>query len=330
MAGLVRATLLVAAVAMLGGCTGGTAGKADGVLGDLATIEPCGLTDPEVFAEFGAAEFGPPESLGYCTVVVTPGASGTDSFRRQDAEEVTIMVGDVLRPSDDIPFLPTEKLEDVGDGIHTTRPKDTDVSCWQTLVFAEDDLALSVRSRMSPTAGPTPTCDMVAAGMAKVVEVVTAGQVGHRSPAPNSLVSLDPCDLVADEVITALPGFAGARRVASVDRHTCVWRDPADASAPRAKVTFGVDGPPGSRHTPGADVGPVAGRPMVVTRSGRTCTVETRHIPFEDAAGAPGFVESVAVDVETPGGFDESAADDEVCAGARAVAEALWPRLPGA
>jgi hypothetical protein len=323
----------VAAVAVLAACTtSGETKAAARVLGDLATIQPCGLTSLEVFAEFGSAEFGPPESLDYCTVVVKPAASETESLTRSVAEEVTIMVGALARPSAD-PFLPTDKLEDVTDSIYTTRPDDADVSCWQTLVFAGEDLALSVRSRMSPTASPVPTCDMVTAGMAKVVEVIRAGKVEHRSPAPNSLITLDPCDLVTDETVTALPGFAQARREDSPGRHECYWRT---STGPRLKVTFGVAQPPALSKNFDGNSDPIAGRPSVTTYTHRSCGVETGHIPFEEVAGATGLVETVTVDTEVPLDQDNSADryDDEtdpaVCDGALAIAKALWPRLPSA
>lgn len=333
--------VVVAAVAILAGCTTGDDGSrnVERDLGDLAMIQPCSLTDPEVFAEFGAAEFGAPESLDYCTIVVKPGASGTASFRRNAdaAEEVTVMVGELLRPSDGIPFLPTDKLEDVTDSMYTTKPDDIGGSCWQTLVFAEADLVLSVRSRISPSAQPVPTCDMVTTGMAKVVEVIQAGKVGHRSPASNSLVSLDPCELVADETITALPGFAEAQRVDSPSRHRCYWRTSTGADGLRLKVTFGVAELPESRETLGSDVDTelIAGRPSVITYIGSSsglCTVETGHIPFEEIEGETGFVEIVQVDADVPtgqgdpsGNLDEA---DAACEGAVEVATQLWSRLP--
>lgn len=244
------------------------------------------------------------------------------------------MVGELARPSAD-PFLPNDKLEDVTDSIYTTQPDDVGVSCWQTLVFAEEDLALSVRSRMSPTASPVPTCDMVAAGMAKVVEVILAGEVEHRSPAPNSLITLDPCALVADETVTALPGFAEARRVDSPGRHRCYWRTSTRADGLRLRVTFGVAKPPEpSKHVDG-NTDPIAGRSSVTTYTDRFCGVETGHIPFDEVAGATGFVETVEVDADLPLGQGNSAAethqtDPAVCEGAHAIASALWPRLPSA
>ena len=303
-----RTSLVAAAAVVLAGCT--TGDGSTNVLGDLATVQPCSLTSLDVFAEFGTAEFGPPEALGYCTVLIKPAA--TDSFARAAAEEITIMIGALSRPSAD-PYLPTDKLEDVGDSLYTTKPDDAEVSCWQTLIFAGEDLALSVRSRMRPTAGPVPTCDMVTAGMAKVVEVIRAGEVEHRKPAANSLIALDPCDLITDETITALPGFAKARRVSRPDHHECYWQTSPSIDTLHLRVAFWVGPPPKPSTTFDSSTVTIAGRPSVTSFTGETCTIETAHIPFGEQAG---YVETVTLTADAP------------CEGALTVARALWPRLP--
>lgn len=323
MARWLRRSALAGIAAVLTGCTSGAEpGEAARVLGDPATIQPCGLTALDVFAEFGSAEFGPPESFDYCTVVITP---GTSSLTRKAGDEITIMIGELGRVGA-VPHLPTDKLEEVTDSIYTSKPDDVEVSCWQTLVFEGDGLALSVRSRMSPAVMPVPTCDMVAAGMAKVVEVVKAGKVDHREPASNSLIALDPCELVTDEIVTARPGFADARRVEHANRHRCEWRPPVGVDGPRIGVTFGVREPPAPSDAD-SDATPVAGRPSVTTSLEPGCEVETGHIPFEEVPGTT-VVETAVVEVVAPHGSADTA-EEPLCDTALAIAEDLWPRLPG-
>ena len=327
---------MVAAIGILAGCTTsvGEASKTTALLlGDLATIEPCSLTDPEVFAEFGDAEFGPPDALNYCTVLITPNA----------ADQVTILVGALGRPSAHYRGTPLpRKLEDVADSIYTTKLDDRGYSCWQTLVFEEEDLTLDVSGRNDINAdSPASSCDMVAAGMAKVVEVVLAGDVEHRTPEPNSLVSVDPCDLVTDETVTALPGFAAVQRTDSPGGHRCRWSLPPGPERPLSvSVYFGVGTIPTSRDYPGLPVtsSTIAGRPSIILPIGdSSCTVETGHIPFDEVEGATDMVETVEVYAETPPGqrdtageLDQHELDDATCEGAVAVATALWPRLPSA
>ena len=72
--------------------------------------------------------------------------------------------------------------------------------------------------------GEADTCSIAEAGMDHVIEVVLDGNVAHRSPAPNSLVVLDPCALVSDGDVTAVPGLAGMRRPDNYPgKHKCRW-----------------------------------------------------------------------------------------------------------
>ncbi len=335
MASSLRRTLLVvvAATGVLAGCTTSEASETAALLlGDLTTIEPCSLTDPEVFAEFGDAEFGPPRALRQCAVLIKPNA----------ADAVTIMIGELGRTSADHRGNPLpSKLEDVADSIYTTELDEGGFSCWQTLVFDEEDLTLDV-SGHNPVGVDSPinTCDMVAAGMAKVVEVVLAGEVEHRTPEPNSLVSLDPCDLVTDETVTALPGFAAAQRMASPGGHGCRWRlPPGPEGRFEVSVTFSVGTMPTSREFHGlpSTSSTIAGRPSITMPFGTYCTVETGHIPFDEVEGATDIFETVQVYADTPPGqrdpagqLDQDEREDVICEGAVAVATALWPRLPSA
>ena len=326
---------MVAAIGVLAGCTtsvGEASKTAALLLGDLATIEPCSLTDPEVFAEFGDAEFGPPEALGHCAVLIKPNAG----------EPVTITVGELGRPTADYRGTPLpSELEDVADSVYTTQLDDRGDSCWQTLVFEEEDLTLDVVGRNGfGVDSPISTCHMVAAGMAKVVEVVLAGEVEHRTPEPNSLVSVDPCDLVTDETVTALPGFAAARRTDSPGGHRCRWNLPPGPERLSVSVYFGVGTIPTSRDYRGLPItsSTIAGRPSIILPIGdSSCTVETGHIPFDEVEGATDMVETVEVYAETPPGqrdtageLDQHELEDATCEGAVAIAKALWPRLPSA
>lgn len=341
-----RLLVLVAAIGFLAGCTSGfgeASKTAALLLGDFSTIEPCSLTDPEVFAEFGNVEFGQPRSLDFCAVVIKPNAD-------PDAD-VTIEVGELGRANADYLETPLpRKLEYVADSIYITELDDRGGdSCWQMLVFEEEDLTLSVRGGFGYGRGygygevaPVSPCDLVAAGMAKAVEVVLAEKVEHRSPEPNSLVSLDPCDLVSDETITTLPGFAAAQRTESPGGHQCRWHTPsAPPDGPlRVTVTFDVGKMPKSLESQGipSKSSTIAGRPAVaLPMVEKSCRVETGHIPFDEVEGTTDIFETVDVYADMPPGqrdaarqLDMDEREDAACEGAIAVATALWPRLPSA
>lgn len=323
--------MVLAAAVVLTGCSakfGGLPmpGKGAGapaitaeVLGDLRTVEPCTLTDPGVFSRFGPAEFGTPESLDYCSVSIRPDTS----------TEVLVMVGQLGRLSDD-PGLAERRLEDVDDGVYRARAN-TDVAlCSEALVFAADDLTLTVAGTTYSGAAEN-TCEMVAAGMDKVVEVVEKGGVGHRFPEPDSLVMLDPCELVPEGTVTALPGFAAATRQDNPGRHQCSWGAPEGADRLRVTVVFGAGSSPKVYGgAVGSNTDPIAGRPTVTnpfpgTGDSSFCRVETGHIAFTEFEEHLGMVEVASVYSRAPAGQVRAA-----CQAATAVAAVVWPRLPPA
>jgi hypothetical protein len=281
---------------------------AESVFDDFTTVAPCSLTDPSVFDTFGSATFGELEStLDYCTVLVRTAAGATVSVNVGLFEELAAA-----------PELASQRVRDVEGGMWVgQRPGGTSF-CTQVLVFPD---GLTVEVYAYENEGEADMCSIVEAGMDHLIEVVLAGNVAHRSPAPNSLVGLDPCALVGDDDIAAVPGFAGMRR--SVDypgKHKCRW----------ALGSLGVVVAFGARQKPSADRAlPVAGRPTVtipVELPERSyCTVETGHIPFTEVAGVADQVELASVFVNMPP--EQSAA---ACTAAHAVAEVLWPKLPAA
>lgn len=288
-------------------------------LGHLPTIEPCTLTDAEVFSEFGTAEFAPPESLDYCAVSVKPDASS----------EVIVAVGQLGRLNER-PELQRQRLRDVDEGVYIAQPDDDpSLICSQVLVFDEYDLTLEVvGSVLSGTV--TTTCDMVAAGMDKVIEVVQDGGVGHRFPEEDSLVTVDPCDLVSDETVTAQRGFAAATREDTPSGHRCSWSTSTGGERFTLTVIFGAGSMPEVFAGAESNTDPIAGRPSVTnlttsSDSAVFCLVETGHIAFTEFDDQLGMVEVASVFARVP-----AAQRALACPAAVAVATELWPKLPPA
>lgn len=323
MAGWLPLSLVaMAAATTLAGC----ADESENLLGDLTTIDPCSLTSPEVFARFGSAEFGEPEGFGSCRILVT--VAGDEPG--DEPEEISVFVGELIRPSE-LTWELEPAREEVADSVHLTELRDLGGSCAQELVFADEDLALTVQTRQDTTVRAMPTCDLAEAGMARVVEVILDGKVKHRTPPPNSLTGVDACDLLDEDLVTGLPGYADARRLTPPGRHECRWR--AEVSL---ALRFLVGPPP----RPGTDgVGErgstvIAGRPTTTqvvgatATSGGFCQVWTQHISY----GASEVVEIVRVDVELPVGTLDEVAEGEWlsvgCEGALAIAEHAWAKLP--
>jgi hypothetical protein len=318
--------VFVAAAAVLSACTVRVGGApvagttlppepeeltAEYVFGDLTTVAPCSLTDPEAFEGFGPTTLATPESLDYCAVRIDTGGEA----------DVLVSVG-TFGSRDAEPGLDADRVRDVEGGLWIGQQDDTPMFCSQLLVFP-DDVTLQVAATIYE--GSTNTCPMVEAGMDHVVDVVLDGEVGHREPAEDSLVTVDPCGLVEGDALAAVPGLAGARQPNEYPgRHTCLWE--VGGGPVTVRLEFAA-GPAPSRYAPDATEGLVAGRqtitnPLPEVGEHSYCTVSTGHIDFDEVKGEDA-VEIANVFVRMPAGQVTAG-----CAAAAAVAALVWPELP--
>lgn len=277
------------------------------MFGDFTTVNPCSLTDPSVFENFGSTDFGTPEStLDYCTIIVKP-ATGT---------QATVNVG-LFGTLAAAPELESQRVRrDVERGLWVGQHSADPAKCTQLLVFP-DSVTMEVRAYEA--AGDVDTCPIAEAAMNHAIEVVLNRDVSHRSPAGNSLVLIDPCSLVDAEDLAAVPGLSGVREPADYPgKHSCYW-DAGDAAG--MVVAFGA-GPKLRNATES-----VAGRPTVAApvevEARSYCNVETAHIPFTEVNGVDDYFELATVFVRLPPGQATAA-----CTAARTIAEAVWPKLP--
>lgn len=282
-------------------------------LGDLTTMDPCSLTDPEVFDELGSAGFTTPESLDYCTI----------SLDTSDGGEVYVYIGS-LGVESAIPDLDDNRVRDLDSGMWIGQQEDDSAFCAQLLVFPD---GVTMQVAASVYKGSPETCPMVEAGMDKAVEVILAEGVEHRDPDADSLLSIDPCDLIDDDDITKLPLFEDATQPGEYPgRHTCYWELPDDFDT-SIRVEFSA-GPEPSAYKDGANENPIAGRPSATNPypdfgAISFCAAETGHLPFEEVAGQDDMVEIAAVYVRVPTGQVNAG-----CQAAVAVAQVVWPELP--
>jgi hypothetical protein len=321
---------VVACVVLLSACTtrvGGTplAGDtlppepeeltAEVVFGDLTTIAPCSLTEPDVFDEFGESALATPESLDYCAISVDP----------PDGGNAVISVG-ALGSLDSQPELAGKKVEELDGGLWIGQQDDDPQFCSQLLVFP-DDVTMQVAG--SAYEGEPDTCPMVEAGMERAVRAILDEEVEHRDPDEDSLLSIDPCDTIRDSEVSAIAGLAGAEQPSEYPgRHTCYWEVPGAATRTSARVVFGAGLKP-KALADGANENPVAERPTATNPypsigDGSYCAVETGHIPFDEVDGEDA-VELASVFVRLPAGQVAAA-----CTAATAIATVVWQELPDA
>jgi hypothetical protein len=284
---------------------------ANDLLGDLATLDPCSLTDPREFAGFGTAKLGVLDSLDDCLVEI----------KNADSEGITLSVGGLDRV-EALPDLGGKKSTELGGGLKVVEYDADSGYCNNLLVFP-DGITLSVNASLFEGTEPR-LCELVKAGVDKAVAVLRAGAVKHREFARNSLGAMDPCSLVSDEARAAVPGLTGARPRTYPARHDCAWT--AADNSTRLRVMF-TTGPEPRPTGPGATQSPIAGRSSVLSPTPDAgdyvfCGAQTRHVAFH-AAGQSGLVEIAAVFVRMRRGQV-----DQACRAATAVATSVWPRLP--
>ncbi|GAB1509832.1 DUF3558 domain-containing protein [Actinophytocola sp. KF-1] len=284
---------------------------AEAAFDDLTTVAPCSLTDPEAFAEYGTPEFATPESFDYCAIRIN-----TDG-----EADVVISVGafGVLSAQ---PELEGKRVKDVDEGLWVGQQDDSPSFCSQLLVFP-DGVTMQVSGSVYD--GSADTCPMVETGMDYAIDVILDRDVEHRDPQNDSLITVDPCSLVDDDDVAAVPGLEGANRPDEYPgRHTCFWEQSPDSPV-TVRVAFGA-GPEPEVYGDGTE-GLVAGRQTVTNKYTQVgahdyCAVETGHLPFTEIESED-VVEVASVFVRMPTGQVA-----EACTAATAVAELVWPELP--
>ncbi|MFC4856665.1 hypothetical protein [Actinophytocola glycyrrhizae] len=319
--------MAVVAVGFLSACTAKVGGlpvatttvpdelTSEVVFDDLTTVAPCSLTDPGAFDEYGTAEFTAPESLDYCAVRVNDISKDADVI-------LSIGAFSVLSAQ---PELADNHVKDVEGGLWVGQQDDTPTFCSQLLVFPD---GVTMQVSASVYDGSTDTCPMVETGMDHAIDVITDRDVEHREPERNSLLRIDPCELVDDDDIAAIPGLEGVSRPDEYPgRHTCFW-ERSPGSPVTVRVQFGAGPRPGV-YSQGGTEGLVGGRPSATNRYPKVgensyCAVETAHIRFDEIAGEDAY-EVASVYSRAAGGQIDAA-----CAAATAVAELVWPELPQA
>lgn len=276
-------------------------------LGDLTTLDPCELVDGEALP--GTA--GPEVllSLDYCVVPVTIGAAHADvevGGLYQLASESDLAGLDVSR-------LPRVRVISAPGGVGT---------CRRQILF-EDLTAVEVAVAFTGgvEAGFKP-CELATDAIGNVLREVSGPLLGHFSFPDSSLAWLDLCELVPDEWLAGTAGWQRPTSSTSLSGHDCGWSDGA-ADLPLLYVIFAVRPVPEGPAAPRAAQETITGRRSTVASTllgtSTACVVETEHIPFPP--GGSGSVERLRVELQHRG-------PEQACAGARAVAELIWPKIP--
>ncbi|NUT48353.1 MAG: hypothetical protein HOV94_13740 [Saccharothrix sp.] len=282
---------------------------AERLLGDLASVDPCGQVDAADLAGFGEVSVAPVESFDYCLLKVTAGgvaldvmAGGLDSVRHEAVLE-----------GPKAPYRGLRIAEIPGSG----------AQCQRGLLFADlVVLNVTVDNRSTDAVDTAKLCDIGDAVVHAIADRVLDGDVERREFPAKSLGPVDACRALSDATIARLPGLAGARAYPYPAKHQCRWSPDGTTTPPRVRVVHSVGTPtePEGANSKREDI---AGRPTVVsglsTSSLVLCGAETAHIPFGD-----GLSELALVTVVLPPG----ASVDDACAAVRLAAAEVWAALP--
>jgi hypothetical protein len=281
------------------------------LLGELTTIDPCSLIDPREFSAFGTAKLGVPDSLDDCLVEIKTSAP----------EPIALYLGSLDR-AEAVPDLNAKPSADLGGGLRVIAYDGDTTYCNKLLVFP-DGVTLSVNASLYEGEEPR-LCDIVDVGMSRAVQALRAGKVKHRDFRSNSLGRIDPCTIVATNVVAAVPGLGSVAPKDYPGKHSCAWTAPDNNT--RLRVMF-IAGPAPKPSGQGATESTVFGRSTVFSPTPEAgsyafCGAQTGHIPFA-AGGQAGVVEIASVFVRMQKGKV-----DEACRAATDVANAVWPKLP--
>jgi len=304
-----------------GTSTGAEAGASGGVatltakqaLGDLATVDLCGIADPTKL----------PPALG----------ATLDSYQPDGAQEMNIcsLSFDSGGNRLDIDVGPLDRADTsaldvttLPGGLSFATDPDTSTECDGYVVFA-DRVTLDLAVYSANDSASADLCQAMGQMGKALAAQISAGAVRHWQPGPRSLARIDACSVIttteADSLklvvspVTELPGSA----------HSCGWR----GGAIDVDVDFEL-GDPVSSADPGSDAEQVSGRSTIKyagDSSAPLCTVET--IGGALAGAEAGKVEIAAV-TAYPDDGTSSVSPTRTCDLATAVAKLAWPKLPQA
>ncbi|GAB3003931.1 hypothetical protein GCM10027184_71260 [Saccharothrix stipae] len=283
---------------------------AERLLGDLASVDPCGQVEPADVAAFGEASVAPVESWDYCLLKLSAGGVVLDVF----AGGLDRLRHEAVLEGPKVPYKELRIAEIPGGG----------VQCQRGLLFA-DLVALNVTVENPSTDGADAArlCEIADVLVRAIADRVLAGDVAHRRFPAKSLGPVDACAGLSEAAVGRLPGLAGASAWPYPAGHQCRWSPSGTTTPPRVRVVHSVGVPtePNGGNSKREDI---AGRPTVMssltTSSFVLCGAETTHIPFAD-----GLSELALVTVALPTG----ATEQDACAATRTVAAEVWAALPG-
>ncbi|WP_436494790.1 DUF3558 family protein [Actinokineospora sp. HUAS TT18] len=272
----------------------------DGGLGDLATVDVCGLLDVAVLPASVRHQSEMVVSFDHCVL-----------FAEHEGREIQVHA-ELSGPG--APEARPDRVDWLPDPLRAHLNWQTDEGCNSTLVTkgAQAELTFSVRTETDPKRSAL--CDIATAMLKGAAAKMADGRVGHITDPPDSFRTVDPCGLLTSEQVDqAMPMTYDQAVESKATKHHCGWGK-GDLA-----LTTDITGWPldPARYQPET----IAGRDSFLStvKSGELveCTIVTPHV---DAAA--GRRETARLTVRTP----QSRPDP--CVPARTLAAIAWAKLP--
>ncbi|HEX6351688.1 hypothetical protein [Actinophytocola sp.] len=272
-----------------------------------AEIDPCSLTGPAAFEPHGTATMPGRPDMDNCRVSVAT-----------DAGRAFVWLGEQMSTS----MLPRDRtqLADLGRGATIVLLED---GCDMALVLAEG-FAVTAFST-SADDGDLPEvllCSLNRGALTGVFNVLAGERAKLWRPAPNSLATLSPCDVMSRGLVAEqLDIPSDVEPVFPITGHWCRW---GEDDGNQATLRYPVAESASELGVPdGHPTEVIADRESWVVAGRISCTVYAKHIDFAIGVGTFEFAELGVTmpDVGKPGAGDP-------CAAARTLADAAWRHLP--
>jgi hypothetical protein len=275
--------------------------SATALLGNLNTLDPCGLLGPADLAQFGTAQRPPQESFDYCWLRL-PMAGAQVAVRFGLLERI--------RSIGDLQTRQAREVEPVGTLRVFEEPPVID-RCARYIVFRDNiTMAVSADSVDSPDKTVSELCAVAEKSATVIAGNVAAKKVTHRQYEPTSFGSLDACK-AAVVSLGQIPGLAAAEVTSYPAHHQCRW---GNATVPSLQLRYVLSEP---SNAPNVLHETIVGKATGVY----TVDVGGRSLCVAEVKGSNGELAQIIVRL-APNNADAA------CAAARVVASEVWGKLP--
>lgn len=284
-------------------------------LGDLRVIDPCSLTGPFAFDDYGKTKMPADPTMDACRITVTI-----------DDEDAVIELG-LLQHVDALPSGRRDVQRLTRGASIVEVPTQVSGACSMALLLADDTaMSATATAELVDTVPQETLCTLAQAGAEGIFHAVGNNLVRHWEPAHNSLARVSACGLLPADTVATQLGITADRVNLYPAEHQCRWGQSGGDTA-TVKLDFPVGNSPNAAGVSDATPGePVAGRPTWVVANSTSkilvCTVATEHIPFGLGRDLREYA-VLRVSVPVSSGKD-------ACVIGRDLASSAWAQLPAA